>query len=76
MLKVFYSKLLGLIFACVCKEVAWNTILLLQGPIFVDLIFYIRRGVAVVEMGKNSVGVREKEMRVCMRKRLSLRLVI
>ena len=51
-------KLLGLIFARVCKEVAWNTILLLQGLIFADLIFYIRRGVvAIVEMGKNRAWV-------------------
>ena len=58
MLKVFYLKLLGLVFARVCKEVAWNTILLLQGLIFADLIFYIRRGVAtIVEMGKNRVWV-------------------
>ena len=58
MLKVFYLKLLGLIFARVCKEVAWNTILLLQGLIFADLIFYIRRGVvAIVEMGKNRAWV-------------------
>ena len=40
-LKVFYLKLLGLIFTRVCKELAWNTILLLQGLIFADLIFYI-----------------------------------
>ena len=55
MLKVFYLKLLGLVFTRVCKEVAWNTILLLQGLIFADLIFYRRRGVAaIVEMGKRA----------------------
>ena len=55
MLKVFYLKLLGLVFTRVCKEVAWNTILLLQGLIFADLIFYRRKGVAaIVEMGKRA----------------------
>ena len=48
MLKVFYLKLLGLVFARVCKELAWNPILLLQGLFFADLIFYKRRGVAVI----------------------------
>lgn len=65
-LNVFYLKLLGLIFARVCKEVAWNTILLLQGLIFVDLIFYIRRGVAaIVEMGKNRAWVWERKRWEC-----------
>ena len=65
MLKVFYLKLLRLVFARVCKEIAWNKILLLQGLFFADLIFYIIKERCCGNCRDGKKSVKYSENRVC-----------